>query len=132
MGVEEGAVEPVAGSIAYMAPECFGVLSMSPEPAVDVWALGCVLVEIFGGAPPHSECNDAAQVIKKMLPEPFPEPDVPSHCDLAGGCEDQHNDNALQELFGQCLAREPQNRPCAADVLDELKAIADFRGITVD
>merc|ERR1712232_1305196 len=94
--------------------------------------MGCVLVEIFGGALPHSECSDAAQVIKKMLAEPYQVPDVPSHCDVAGGCDNRHTDDALQQLFQQCFAREPRNRPSAANALDNLKTIAEIRGVSVE
>lgn len=54
------------GSPRYMAPELFDSKGRITEK-VDVWALGCLAVEIFTGRVPHEECNTIQQVMIKTL-----------------------------------------------------------------
>lgn len=87
--VIEGEVEPIlglkekaqnccgGGSPRYMAPECHGFGSAKVTQLADVWSSGCVLVEIFGGCVPYSECTNVQQVINEMLVGRR-EPSIPS------------------------------------------------------
>jgi serine/threonine protein kinase len=54
------------GSPRYMAPELFDSKGRITEK-VDVWALGCLAVEVFTGRVPHEECNTIQQVMIKTL-----------------------------------------------------------------
>lgn len=54
------------GSPRYMAPECFQPNSFLTEK-VDIWSLGCCLVEVFGGPLPYEETPQMAQVVNLML-----------------------------------------------------------------
>jgi len=54
------------GSPRYMAPELFDSKGRITEK-VDVWALGCLAVEVFSGRVPHEECNTIQQVMIKTL-----------------------------------------------------------------
>lgn len=111
------------GSAGYMAPECFSApIRLSPK--ADVWALGCVLAEVFGGAPPHTECEDLPQVIAKVLVQRQP-PDVPRHADLAGGV---HDDDAIQHLLSSCFKFDMTERPAATQVFEILQQLAVERG----
>lgn len=49
------------GSPRYMAPECFRNGSIITEK-VDIWSLGCCLVEIFGGPLPYEHFPQMAEV----------------------------------------------------------------------
>merc|ERR1712098_875991 len=102
-----------------MAPECF-VKPCCLSAKVDVWALGCVLVEIFGGAPPHTECEDLQQVIDKLLVQQRG-PDIPAHVDLAAGSS---GDSTMQQLLQGCLEFAVAERWSAASVLERLQGIA--------
>jgi serine/threonine protein kinase len=111
------------GSAVYMAPECF-VEPFYLSVKVDVWALGCVLAEIFGGAPPHLECEDLSQVIEKLLVQ-RQGPDVPAHADLASGAP---GDNSIQCVLEACFAFNADERWSAAKVLERLQGLAVERG----
>jgi len=54
------------GSPRYMAPELFDSKGRITEK-VDVWALGCLAIEVFTGRVPHEECNTIQQVMIKTL-----------------------------------------------------------------
>jgi len=56
------------GSPRYMAPELFDSRGKITEK-VDVWALGCLAVEILTGRLPHEECSSIQQVMTKVLVE---------------------------------------------------------------
>merc|ERR1712226_1006369 len=45
------------GSPRYMAPELFDSRGKITEK-IDVWALGCIILETFIGKLPHAECNN--------------------------------------------------------------------------
>eukprot|EP00918_Siedleckia_nematoides_P001917 GHVU01004427.1.p1 GENE.GHVU01004427.1~~GHVU01004427.1.p1 ORF type:complete len:257 (-),score=56.18 GHVU01004427.1:218-988(-) len=44
-----------AGTPIYMAPECFNEGKISDR--TDIWALGCMIIELFGGGPPFDGCS---------------------------------------------------------------------------
>jgi serine/threonine protein kinase len=58
--------ENEGGSPRYMAPELFDSKGRITEK-VDIWALGCLVVEVFANRVPHEECNAIPQVMTKIL-----------------------------------------------------------------
>lgn len=54
------------GSPRYMAPELFDCRGKITEK-VDVWALGCMVLEIITSKLPHEECTSIQQVMSKTL-----------------------------------------------------------------
>jgi serine/threonine protein kinase len=65
ISVKEGGM---GGSPRYMAPECYDSRGKITEK-VDIWAVGCLLVEIFGGPLPYEECTNIQQIMAKVLVE---------------------------------------------------------------
>jgi len=67
--------QDTGGSPRYMAPECFmqGIITEK----VDIWSLGCCLVEVLGGPLPYEDVPQMAQVLNIMLVERRP-PMVPT------------------------------------------------------
>eukprot|EP00918_Siedleckia_nematoides_P007507 GHVU01016298.1.p1 GENE.GHVU01016298.1~~GHVU01016298.1.p1 ORF type:complete len:266 (+),score=30.99 GHVU01016298.1:85-882(+) len=53
-----------AGTASYMAPECFRENSVISDK-VDIWALGCILIQLFGGGIPFA--NMPTKVIMANL-----------------------------------------------------------------
>merc|ERR1711964_440328 len=111
------------GSAGYMAPECF-VKPSCLSAKVDVWALGCVLAEVFGGAPPHPECEDLQQVMDKLLVQQLA-PDIPAHADLAAG---DLGDNSMQQFLAGCFPFAVAERWSAAAALEQLRDISAKHG----
>jgi len=106
-----------------MAPECFAKPSRITAK-VDIWALGCVLAEVFGGAPPHPECEDLEQVMDKLLIQQRA-PDVPAHADLACGAS---GDDSMRQFLAGCFAFVVSERWSAAGALEQLRSIAAKHG----
>ena len=90
------------GTSNYMAPEAF-------EPPfgieVDVWSMGCLIVEMCTGKPPWAELNMqqiiTAVVVRKRVP------DVPDFAPAA-------------ETVRKCFAFGPKERPTASELADAL------------
>jgi len=87
----------IAGTLAYMAPEQFA--SPSADPAVDLYALGCVAYELLTGEVPIEGDDFATLYRLKRAGEIRPIEEV-----RPGTPED------LAALIGVCLAPEPRDR----------------------
>jgi serine/threonine protein kinase len=101
------------GTSNYMAPEAF-------EPPfgieVDVWSMGCLILEMCTGKPPWAELNMqqiiTAVVVRKRVP------DVPDSAPAA-------------ETVRKCFAFGPRERPTASELADALAPqAADVVGST--
>jgi len=55
------------GSPRYMAPELYDSEVGKITEKVDIWALGCVLIETFGGPLPYDDCSNIQQIIAKII-----------------------------------------------------------------
>ncbi|WP_319434837.1 serine/threonine-protein kinase [Mycobacterium sp. RTGN5] len=92
------------GSMAYMAPERFG--DDEATPAVDIYALACVLCEMLTGASPFRS-NSLEQIIAAHLSAPPPRPasinaKVPA---------------ALDDVVARGMAKDPDDRYGSAGAL---------------
>jgi len=54
------------GSPRYMAPELFDAKTKITEK-IDVWAMGCIFIEIFGGPLPYEQINSLGELTKELL-----------------------------------------------------------------
>ncbi|KDN36265.1 hypothetical protein RSAG8_10953, partial [Rhizoctonia solani AG-8 WAC10335] len=69
--VEVSNSSPFAGTIRYMSPELFVQNVTRPTPAADMWAYGCIVLEILCRIPPYHEVSgeyEIAQLIKTGHP----------------------------------------------------------------
>ncbi|CAM6037769.1 unnamed protein product [Sphagnum compactum] len=95
------------GTPFYMAPEVCGLLCMNNRAygvAVDIWSLGCTVIEMAQGKPPWSELGVWGfffKVTKGELP-PIP----------------QHLKNETKDFIQQCLRVKPEDRPSARELLE--------------
>ncbi|RZD58975.1 serine/threonine protein kinase [Streptomyces albidoflavus] len=93
----------VVGTPAYMAPEQ-AVTRRDLTGAVDVFALGSVIAYAAGGNPPFGEESGPA-VLYRIVHE---EPDLEAVREL---------DPALADLVTACLAKDPEARPTADELV---------------
>merc|ERR1712151_97735 len=55
------------GSPRYMSPELLDSSGGKITEKVDIWALGCLALEVFTGRLPHEECTSLTQIITKTI-----------------------------------------------------------------
>src|SRR5262249_10179400 len=115
--------EVTLGAPAYMAPEQW-IDGASVSPAVDIYALGVMLYELFTGRrslfdlerPQSPQAWWQAQVTHDPRPLRAIDPSLPE---------------ALETLALACLARNPLTRPSARAVWERLQGIALALGAPV-
>lgn len=98
------------GSPRYMAPECYDSKGKITEK-VDVWALGCILIEIFGGPLPYDDCVNIQQIVAKvMIDKQLPY--IPHH--LPRG---------VRSVVEECLEFDIKARTSAHEAYNRLKRL---------
>ncbi|WP_245664860.1 serine/threonine-protein kinase [Actinoplanes subtropicus] len=99
--------DQMVGTVAYMAPERFdGETDRLAGPAADIFAWGVVVAYAATGRTPFRADSPAATAARILTQPP----------DLAG------LDGPLRDLVGRALAKDPDARPTAHDLLDQLLA----------
>lgn len=98
------------GSPRYMAPELFDNKSKITEK-VDVWAMGCIFIEIFGGPLPYEGINSLVELTREMLVNKRT-PSIPAHIPLP-----------LQEIIRSCCNFDHRLRPTSKQIFEHLKAV---------
>eukprot|EP00929_Paragymnodinium_shiwhaense_P119047 TRINITY_DN90937_c0_g1_i1.p1 TRINITY_DN90937_c0_g1~~TRINITY_DN90937_c0_g1_i1.p1 ORF type:complete len:739 (-),score=133.91 TRINITY_DN90937_c0_g1_i1:109-2325(-) len=98
------------GSPRYMAPECFRAGGFVTEK-VDIWSLGCCLVEIFGGPLPYEDVPQMSQVVTLILRDHQP-PLVPPWFAPE-----------VRPMLSRCFDFNPQKRLTISEVQLVLKSL---------
>mmetsp|Transcript_62683 Transcript_62683/g.149583 ORF Transcript_62683/g.149583 Transcript_62683/m.149583 type:complete len:632 (-) Transcript_62683:45-1940(-) len=98
------------GSPRYMAPELFDCKTKITEK-IDVWAMGCIFVEICGGPLPYEKITTLADLTKEMLIKRRT-PDIPEF--ITGH---------LRDVCSRCLSFHYQDRPSSQRAFELLKAV---------
>ncbi|KAJ6830599.1 mitogen-activated protein kinase kinase kinase YODA-like isoform X1 [Iris pallida] len=91
------------GSPYWMAPEVIKN-SNGCNLAVDIWSLGCTVLEMATSKPPWSQYEGIAAMFKIGNSKELPA--IPDHLSDDG-----------KDFIRQCLQREPSKRPTAAELL---------------
>ena len=95
----------VLGTVAYMSPERFGAdAGQTLTPAADIFAWGAVVAFAGTGRVPFP-ADSLAQIALRIMTDP------PELIGLVG---------PLRDLVAQALAKDPQERPTARELLDRL------------
>ncbi|KAH7437853.1 hypothetical protein KP509_05G092400 [Ceratopteris richardii] len=90
------------GSPYWMAPEVILQNHSGYECAIDIWSLGCTVIEMATGKPPWHQYEGYAAMFKVMNFEvPIPE----------------SLSTVAQNFVSLCLQRDPAKRPSASDLL---------------
>ncbi|XP_042053148.1 mitogen-activated protein kinase kinase kinase YODA-like isoform X1 [Salvia splendens] len=92
------------GSPYWMAPEVIRN-SNGCSLAVDIWSLGCTVIEMATSKPPWSQYEGVAAMFKIGNSKELPT--IPDHLSDEG-----------KDFVRLCLQRVPQNRPAAAQLLE--------------
>ena len=103
----------LAGSVAYMSPEQLG--GEAVDVRTDVFAVGALMYELFGGGPPFTGDTPAAVAYQVLHAEPAPlrarVPDVPE---------------ALEQIVVRALQKRPDARYAgAAELLAALRLVSE-------
>lgn len=95
------------GSPRYMAPELFDCKTKITEK-VDLWSMGCIFIEIFGGTLPYDGINTLADLTRELLVHKRP-PTVPRHIP-----------ESLRQIMSRCHDFDYRQRPTANQVFELL------------
>jgi len=101
-------IDGEGGSPRYMAPECYDAAHGKLTEKVDVWAMGCILLEVFGGVLPYADCSTMAQLTARILVQRRP-PDVPASVPPP-----------IAALIRHCVSFDPARRPASGELQSEL------------
>jgi len=96
------------GSPRYMAPELFDSKTKITEK-IDVWAMGCIFIEICGGPLPYEDISTLADLTREMLVNRR-KPTVPSSIP-----------QPLRQVAGSCLNFDYRLRPNSRQTFEQLK-----------
>ena len=97
-----GARTAVVGTIKWMAPEI--VTGKDYGLKVDIWSIGCTVVEMLTGHPPWNKLNDP-MTINKVYNGEYPIYDL------------KNLRNEVEEFLRQCFQLNPENRSAATNLL---------------
>eukprot|EP00435_Cladocopium_sp_Y103_P069746 s104_g33.t2 len=97
------------GSPRYMAPELFDCKTKITEK-IDVWAMGCIFVEVCGGPLPYEKITTLAELTKEMLIKRR----TPSIPEFITG--------PMRDVCKSCLSFHYQDRPSSQRAFELLKA----------
>lgn len=100
----------ILGTARYLSPE--QAAAKPAVPASDVYSLGIVAHQCLAGAPPFDAESDVAVALAHLhdpppaLPDEIPQP--------------------LSELVGRCLAKDPADRPTAAQLAATARSLVSL------
>jgi len=115
-----GSVQPALGKHAmrgaissrarYMAPELYDCRGRFTDKT-DVWSVGCILIELFGGLVPYGDCRSIQEVLAMVLIERRV-PEIPDNLP-----------HGLRPIVADCLHYETEQRSSVWEVLNRLQLL---------
>ena len=105
-------VSNATGTYPYMAPEMFGAAHRST--AVDVYSLGCLYIELFGGKPVWEGITDGIQIMQKVCGSYNNPPKMPRV---------DHLEPIYQNICKGCCELDPKKRLQIDDICKSLNDI---------
>ncbi|KAG8921414.1 hypothetical protein FRC02_000248 [Tulasnella sp. 418] len=106
------------GTVRYMAPEL--VIENPKSSASDIWAFGCLVMQIATGTDPYNEQQNTFGVLRAILDGV---PPMTNHGEQIG--------TILWDSLQKCWSMEPANRPTASELcafLEELEVGPEAKG----
>jgi Tol biopolymer transport system component/Ser/Thr protein kinase RdoA (MazF antagonist) len=115
------------GTFQYMAPE--QLEGREADARSDIWALGCVLYELFAGRRAFEGRSQASLIAAILEREPPPVGELPSGAPPASTSRIVPP-QGIERLIRNCLAKDPEERiQTAHDVKLQLRGIAEGASI---
>ena len=108
--------DQVMGTIPYIAPERLGSGNAGITPASDVFAWGAVMVYAATGHTPFLGDSPASTAVRILTDEP----------NLEGVT------GPLRDIVNRALSKNPQQRPTARQLLDELVSLGATRAVSTE
>ena len=105
LSATHGAQTKGIGTIKWMAPEIFSEETKYGKK-VDIWSVGCTVVEMLTTHPPWHDFSDMAAIKKIIGPNQYPTYELP-----AALCKE------VEEFLQSCFRRDPTKRPSAQELL---------------
>ena len=107
------------GTFAFMPPEALTVNSIY-NTSIDVFSFGILMIHMFSGQWPKPQ-NDTLRIEHEEL-IPVGEAKRREVFQAIG------DDHPATELILQCIDNDPQQRPCASEILQQLRRISQNLG----
>lgn len=112
-------LQHLAGTPMYMAPEIILGTKKGDFGAMDIWSLGCVILEMMTGSTPWSEMDNEWAIMYHVAA--MHTPSIPQNEKIS---------SLARDFIEQCFERDPEQRPRAVDLLTH-PWITDFRKKTI-
>ncbi|PPQ62767.1 hypothetical protein CVT24_000461 [Panaeolus cyanescens] len=100
-----GAFTAMQGTVFWMAPEVINTQKKGYNFKIDIWSVGCVVLEMWAGSRPWMG-EEMIAVMFKLYQSKLPPP-VP---------EDVHLSEEADDFRRKCFAINPEERPSAAEL----------------
>ncbi|KAK7690905.1 hypothetical protein QCA50_006007 [Cerrena zonata] len=103
-------------------PEKFGGNSSKPTLSGDVYAFGCVTIELYTGKPPYPGLQSYQVITKVLAAEPIP---LPAFYD-----EPRVMDYSMWAIVERCLSQDSSLRPHAHDIPEGLRSLSLYQAVS--
>jgi serine/threonine protein kinase len=116
-------LRPGCGTSSYGAPEVWGIVPEGAKPtpmAADVYSFGCIAYEVLTGETLFDAPNEVALISAHLTHDGSP----PAIKRLA----ERPATAGVASVLRRCLRKDPRQRASAAQIRDELRAVAASLG----
>ncbi|CAE6459257.1 unnamed protein product [Rhizoctonia solani] len=107
----------LAGTIRYMSPELFDPKINGPTPAADMWAYGCIALEVMCRIKPYDESTNNLEIIRLITSGQLPS-------DRPKGARASLVNDGLWSALASCWTGQDQ-RPTSQECLNQILSMME-------